>query len=156
MNKRRDVGAQMQISFGVIFSIFLIIVFIAFAIYGIGKFLCLKNVAEVEKFKTDFQGDIDKMWKGSGNQEDTAGPYYLPDKIKQVCFVNNEYENMQFVADNSNCGFSKKDLLEHVDIPKTIASSKTTPKKLCIDTVNGKISIGIKKAYNEDFVTITK
>jgi hypothetical protein len=147
--------AQTQISFGVIFSIFLIIVFIAFAIYGIGKFLELKNIAEIEKFKTDFQGDIDKMWKGSGDQEVTAGPYYLPNKIKQVCFVNDEYENIQFVPDELDDGF-KGDFLEHVDIAKSVASSRTNPKKLCMDTLGGKISIGIKKAYNEDFVTITK
>jgi hypothetical protein len=140
--------AQMQISFGVIFSIFLIIVFITFAIYGIGKFLELKNIAEVEDFKIKFQGDIEKMWEGSGNQEVTAGPYYLPEKIKQVCFVNDEYENMYFVPGNF-----EGEMLENIDFTKTLSGLEP----LCISTSDGKISITISKAYdNKNGVTIAR
>ena len=78
MNKR----GQMNISFGMIFSIILIVVFIAFAFFAIQKFLDIQNSVQVGKFGADFQADIDKMWRGSqGSQENK---YFLPSKIKYV------------------------------------------------------------------------
>jgi hypothetical protein len=154
MNKERGVAGQTQLSFSMIFSVILIIVFIAFAVYGITKFLCVNKVAQVESFKRDFQINIDNMWKST--QGSQAVDYSIPKQIKQVCFANGEFENMYFIASNSNCGFSTGDVLKNVDIAKTIASSTSRPKKLCIDTSDGKISMTIKKAYNEDLVTITK
>ena len=46
--------------------------------------------------------------------------------------------------------------LEHIDIENTIRDSTSRPKELCIDTENGKISLSIKKGYNEILVTIAK
>lgn len=153
MNKRVK-KAQMQISFGMIFSIILIIVFITFAVYGISKFLCLSKVAQVEKFKSDFQADIDKMYISTQGSQDVD--YSLPNKIKQVCFVNDNSQNMRFVSSNFNCEISTGGLLKNVDIANTVKSSSANPKELCISTSNGKISMTIKKAYNENLVTITK
>lgn len=156
MNKR----GQMEISFGVIFSIILIIIFIAFAIYGISKFLCVSKIAQVDKFKSDFQGDIDKMWGSTQGSQPVE--YYIPKKIKQVCFANRQNprtgktENMYFVPDEFSCDILTSYLLNNINIAKTTAGSTSTPKSLCIDTVNGKISMTIKKDYNENSVTITK
>jgi len=141
----------MQISFGMIFSVILIILFIAFAVYGISKFLPLSRLAQVESFKSDFQGDIDKVWKGSGSSAPVE--YSLPSKIKQVCFVNDEYRNMYFVPLDLDYN---KALLKNVDMIKTVAGSISNPKKLCIPTLDGKIHMTIKKAYNEILVTIAK
>jgi hypothetical protein len=152
MNERvKNKRGQMQMSFGTIFSIILIIAFISFAVYGINKFLDVSKLAQVEKFKSDFQGDIDNMWKST--QGSQALEYNLPNKIKQVCFINDNYENMYFMPLDSD--YNGK-LLKNVDITNTIKSSTTTPKKLCITTSNGKISLTIKKAYDENLVTITK
>jgi len=152
MNKKR---AQMQISFGMIFSVILIILFIAFAVYGISKFLGVSRLAQVESFKSDFQGDIDTVWKGSGTSVPVE--YSIPNKIKQVCFVDDDYRNMYFVPLDLDYN---KALLKNVDMTKTVASltssSTSTPKKPCIPTSEGKISMTIKKAYNENLVTITK
>jgi hypothetical protein len=156
MNKRgRGISGQTQISFGMIFSVILIIAFIAFAVYGITKFLCVNKVGQVERFKSDFQGDINNMWRSTQGSQEVN--YIIPRNIKQVCFSDGEFENMYFVISKSNnCGFSDGDLLSNVDIAKTIAGSTSRPKKLCIDSSDGKIYLTIKKAYNEDLVTITK
>jgi len=143
--------AQMQISFGMIFSVILIILFIAFAVYGISKFLGVSRLAQVESFKSDFQGDINKIWGGSGSS--ALVEYSIPNKIKQVCFVNDEYENMYFVPLDSAY---KRALIKNIDIVKTTAGSTSNPKKLCIPTSDGKISMTIKNTYNEKPVTITK
>jgi len=62
--------AQLKLSFGMIFSIILIVIFIASAFYAVQKFIGVQNIIQVEKFANDFQNDIDKIWRGSqGNQE---------------------------------------------------------------------------------------
>jgi hypothetical protein len=143
--------AQTQISFGVIFSIILIIVFIAFAIYGISKFLSVNKLAQIEKFKSDFQTDINKMW--ASTQGSQSMEYFIPNKIQQVCFADGEFENMYFVPVSSDY---KGALLKNINIQETVKNSKATPKQLCIESSKGKISMTIKKAYNENLVTITK
>jgi len=138
----------MQISFGMIFSVILIIIFIAFAVYGISKFLGVSRLAQVESFKSDFQGDIDRVWKGSGGSAPVE--YSLPNKIKQVCFVNDNYRMYFTPLDLDYDGA----LIKNVDMAKTVAGSQSNPKKLCIPTLDGKIHMTIKKTYNENLVTI--
>jgi hypothetical protein len=162
MNKRgRNVRGQSQISFGMIFSIILIVFFVAFAIFGINKFLSVQKLAQVSKFKSDFQADINKMWRSTQGSQSLV--YYIPKGIKQACFVNNrpnprtlKTENMYFMPDDEYQfdGY----LFENVNLGKTLslATPVTNPRKLCIDIVNGKISLTIKKDYNENSVTIIK
>jgi hypothetical protein len=151
MNKRgeRNAKGQTQISFGVIFSVLLIIVFIAFAIYGITIFLNTQVKAQIGLFKTDLQKDIDSRYLST--QGSTPVTYSIPKKVKQVCFVDDTYANMRFTPE----GFDEY-LLEHVDLTKTTLGSHTRPKSLCIDIVNGKVSMTLKKDYNELLVTIIK
>jgi len=145
----KNIRGQSQISFGVIFSVLLIIVFVAFAIYGITIFLNTQVKAQIGLFKTDLQGDIDSRYLST--QGSTPVTYSIPKKIKQVCFVDDTYENMRFTPE----GFDGY-LLEHVDLTKTTLSSHTRPKSLCIDTANGKITMTLKNDYNSPLVTIIK
>ncbi|MCX6750470.1 MAG: hypothetical protein NTZ83_03360, partial [Candidatus Pacearchaeota archaeon] len=132
--QKKNSKAQMQIGFGMIFSIVLIIIFIAFAIYAISKFLGIQRFAQVEKFKSDFQEDIEKMWKSTQGSQRVE--YFIPKKIEQVCFVpdrknvmTGKMENMYFVPDDFSSYF-----LENVDITG----------QLCINPAGGKISMTIK------------
>ncbi len=87
--------AQMKLSFGMIFSIILIIIFIAFAFYAILKFLDLQDSIKTAQFSDDLQYDINKMWKSS--QGSQPREYLLPSKIKSVCFVEDKYENENLI-----------------------------------------------------------
>jgi hypothetical protein len=149
---------QMQISFGVIFSIILIVVFVAFAIYGIGKILCMNKIAQVGTFKSDFQADIDRIHRSTYGSEE-VGPYYLPKGIEQVCFVRErknqktgKMENMYFVSDESRCDIPTSFLINNVDMYKTTANSPG--KTLCIENTGGKISMIIKKESGENLLII--
>jgi hypothetical protein len=154
MNKKRG---QSQISFGMIFSILLIIFFIAFAIYGIVKFLEVQRLAQVGKFKSDFQIDINKIWESSGRSS-TPVEYYIPKEIKQVCFATRtnprtgKDENMYFMPDDASQ--YDGDMLNNLNIATTIAGQ--SGRKLCIDVINGKVSMTLKKENNENTVTIIK
>jgi hypothetical protein len=146
-------NGQTQISFGLIFSMILIIFFIAFAIYGISKFLCISKSAQVELFKNNLQVNINNMRESTQGFSNSSN-YYLPIKIEQVCFYDGEFENMYFVPDKFSCDISTRYMLENVNLAKTLDGS--ADGKLCIETSKGKLYITVKKDYNEDEVTITR
>ena len=162
---------DMQISFGMIFSIIMIIVFITFAFYAIQKVLSIQNTAQAGKFANDLQNDVDKMWKSSqGSQEQE---YAVPSKVKYVCFANykngdesrgsraeffNELDQAFFEEENvflypigSGEGFDSI-ALEHVDIEKTTENDNP----LCFGNVKGKVSFTIKKNFGDALVTISE
>jgi len=139
---------QMKLSFGMIFSIILIIVFLAFAIYAITKFLGFQDTLKIEGFMNDLQGDIDRIWKGS--QASIQVEYSLPKKIDAVCFTDEEHENLFFQSETIIRG--KK--IEHIDILETTKNGGEDP--FCIENENGKVKMIIKKDFGESLVTITE
>ncbi len=142
INKR---GA-MELSFGMIFSIILIIFFIAITIYAIIKFLDFQNSIKISKFGSDLQSDIDKMWKGSQGSQEVK--YSLPTKIESVCFVDDDYQNLIFQSAKIIIGRK----IEHIDT----ANMTSTEEQYCIDNIKGKVEMVIKKDYGEALVTIMR
>ena len=159
----------MKLSFGMIFSIILIIIFIAFAFWGIMKFLDYQKKIQIGQFINYFQEDVDKMWKGShGSVEKT---YNLPKSVDYVCFtdfskqglgVNSElYSDFQLVSsgEESNMFFypvSAAQGLEsvrvnHIDIVKI--TEQENP--YCINT-EGEVEMSIKINIGDTLVTITR
>ena len=134
--------AQMEISFGMIFSIILIIVFIASAVYGVTKFLNLQKNVQTEKFKSDFQDDVNKIWASSlGSQ---VYFYSLPDKIKKVCFEEDEYEgNLRIFTGETQ---STSERIEHLEISSPF----------CVNNEDGKIQITLKKDFGETLVQVSE
>ncbi|MDP3986893.1 MAG: hypothetical protein Q8P81_01565 [Nanoarchaeota archaeon] len=79
-------NGQVEMSFGMIFSIILIVVFFAFAFYAIKTFLKINDSAQSGQFISDLQSDIDGIWRSvEGSQEKE---YSLSAKIERVCFVD--------------------------------------------------------------------
>ena len=137
---------QTQLSFGTIFSIILIIVFIGFAIFAVRKFLGVQEFAQVEKFKDDLQTDIDKMWRSTQGSQKLD--YSLPRKISEVCLINDEFENIYFVPNDFQGG-----LLNNIDFSKTIPANSP---RLCMQNTKGKVTMTIKKNYGENLVIISR
>ncbi len=152
---KKNIRGQSQISFGMIFSIILIIVFVAFAIYGITKFLDIQKTAQIGKFKSDLQNDINNIWKSAGSSSSSEKTYYIPKSIKQVCFQNptsQNDENMFFIPTDK----FKGSMIENINMAGTLSVITSGPRRLCIDNKNGKVSLMLKKEYNENSVTISK
>jgi hypothetical protein len=148
MKKRgqnRKLGA-MEISFGMIFSIILIIVFLAAGFYAITKVIEWQKNIQIESFVKYLQDDIDEMWKS--NQGSQPLTYSLPTNINAVCFKDNEFRNLEF---NSNKIINDR-MIEHIDIAKTTIEENP----LCIQNVKGKISFTIAKDYGETLVTVER
>ncbi|MDP3992585.1 MAG: hypothetical protein Q8P79_03720 [Nanoarchaeota archaeon] len=159
---------QMQISFGMIFSIILIVAFLGFAFYAIKIFLGFQNDAKAGKFLDDIQSDIDRIWRSSQSSEPQE--YVVPSYADFVCFIDfssdERGENDAFYlelkrADYGNenlafypvkfTGFESKEI-NHIDIGETTAEENP----LCIKTSNGRVSLTLKKDFGEALVTITK
>ncbi|HJX51092.1 MAG TPA: hypothetical protein VJ438_06540 [Candidatus Nanoarchaeia archaeon] len=160
---------QMQLSFGMIFSIILIIVFIAFAVYAIIKFLELQSNVQTGQFFTYVQQDVDKMWKGGqGSIEQT---YNLPGEVEYICFADFtspkkganfqfydnlkmaffEFENLCLYPVGSGSGLDANQI-EHINITNIVA----TNNPFCIQSVKGKVKMTIKMNPGDSLVTITK
>jgi len=137
---------QIKLSFGMIFSIILIVIFIAFAFYGIRIFLGLQESAEIKKFVKDIQLDIDKVWASSKTSQEQE--YILPSNVEYVCFVDDEYQNLIFQASEIIEGRK----IDKIDIKKT--TEEEDP--LCIENINGKIKIMLQKDFRETLVTIVR
>jgi hypothetical protein len=146
MNKRVYKKGQANISFGMIFSIILIIIFLVFGFYAIKKFIDLQQTIQIEQFLKDFQNDVDKMWKSVQGSQEVS--YTLPKKATAVCFENDEFQNLRFVSENPIPGKQ----INHLDIINTIGNSNS----LCIENTDGKIKMRITKGYGETLITVSE
>ena len=144
----KEKRGQMKLSFGMIFSIILIIIFLAFSFYAISKFLGLQRIAQVGQFVEGLQTDVDKMWKGSQGSQEVE--YILPKKIKEICFTDDEYENLFFSPRGSSEGMDSIEI-KHIDIEKITENENP----FCIKNTDGKVKIIIKKSFGEELVMIT-
>ncbi|HOW37200.1 MAG TPA: hypothetical protein PLK34_03045 [Candidatus Pacearchaeota archaeon] len=148
MVKQFKKRAQMQLSFGMIFSIILIIAFIAFAFYAIRYFLNLQEETQIKDFIRTLQGDIDEVWGSTKSNE--SKQYFLPEKIKRICFEDSEFGNLVLEKD----GPRQRETLNNVDIAKTL--SENSGQRVCIDNIQGKINLNLIKDFRETLVTITR
>ena len=155
-------------SFGMIFSIILILIFIAFSFTVIKNWLELGTTTQIESFVDNLGKDVNETWKSS--QGSDIKKYNLPGKVDKVCFVDyssnakgagsdmQEYMDETY-SDIDNLFFYPKSVakdvgnkeIKNIDI-ETITSSSNP---FCINNVDGKVSMVLQKSFNEAQVTIT-
>jgi len=160
---------QLKLSFGMIFSIILIIIFIAFAFFAITKFLDIQKSVEVGRFISEFQSDVDRIW--SGSQGSQLNEYFLGSDVEYVCIIDYvkpsigsdekiykeleqayyEKENLFFYPIGSAQGLDAREI-KHINIEETTQ----TKNPLCFRNVKGKTNIRIKKEFGEALVTISE
>jgi len=139
-------SGQMEISFGMIFSIILVIFFLAFGFYAITKFIELQQSVQIETFLDDFQEDINAIWKSpQGSQSRT---YVLPTKITAVCLTDDPDINLEFTSKEIIPG----DYIKNLNIENIIAEEDP----FCVDNIKGKINFVISKEYGETLVSVGK
>jgi hypothetical protein len=134
----------MEISFGMIFSIILIIVFLAFAFWGIKKLIGVQETALVAKFKNDLQNDVDKIWNGPQGQQ--LMKYNLPKKIEGVCFDESATRNLYFLPERIFLGAD----IEHIDWTKTLGEKNF----VCFENKEGSVEITLSKDFGDNLVAI--
>jgi hypothetical protein len=169
MEKRSKKNAQLKLSFGMIFSIILIIIFLAFAFYAIKTFLGIQNSANIGIFLDDLQKDANKIWQSSQGAQEVE--YRLPEKIEYICFADYaakegygrhaskfrelkqtfwENENLFLWPVGSGNGLDSAQII-HIDIQKTTLSENP----FCFQNKDGKVKMNLKMNFGESLVTIT-
>jgi hypothetical protein len=170
MIKKRMKKAQMALSFGMIFSIILIVIFLAFAFYAISKFLLMSDSVKIGKFIKELQADIDNSWRSSQTSDEFD--YVLPSGVEKICFIDyssgpagagngdiyNELEvlysgskNLFFYPVGSSEGINVP-TIEHINLDEITASENP----FCIDVNKGKLKLAIKKDFDEVLVRIER
>lgn len=153
MNKKEDLRynsfnynkkAQMNISFGMIFSIILIVIFIAFAFYVIQKFLGLQESILNEKFVSDLQNDVNSAWRASQSSREIS--YHVDRNVIEVCFRESETYNL-FIETKK--GILRKNI-DNLDMEKIIGNEG----EFCIPSSDRKIQMIIEKDFGDTLVTI--
>lgn len=163
LNKKSQV---MNMPFMVIFSIFLIVVFIVVAFIAIKHFLNIKNCTQLNTFVEDMQGKITDIWKSQ--RADTVFTSNLPSSIEYVCFVNfslsqkGEFEsifielekysdytsNFVFYPQKNSCNAPYRKIV-HVNLEML---NQKNP--YCFPNENG-ISINMEKSFDDALVRVS-
>ena len=155
---RKKAQSPIGMSFGMIFSVILIIFFIVVAFIAIRYFLDLKKCTQVGMFLEDLQNDVDRAWKLERASNDFS--VSLPSSLDYVCFVNvsdsihgdyqEEYEEVDFYSfDSFNLFFSP--LKESCDISTATIENldldwiTSTDNPNCFQVSKGKIEFRIEK-----------
>lgn len=73
-------------SFGMIFSVFLIVVFIVVAFIAIKSFLDIQRTSDAGLFYREFQEAVDDSWAGQASE--FKFKIDLPSKVEKLCFAN--------------------------------------------------------------------
>lgn len=158
---------QVQMSFGMIFSIIVIIAIVAIASYVIINFLRLGKCTEIGLFYDELKREVNKAWQ-STIYRDVFNKGKLPSGIEYVCFgeLNKGYggreykEQFDFLsrymrqdknvfvyptqnACDSNLAFLK---LEHIEIMEFF----------CVPVVDGKVSIKMEKDEFDALVKLSR
>ena len=154
-------------SFGMIFSIILIIVFIAFAFYAIRVFLNISDSAKIGKAIDKINNDVDKIWKSAQASEEFS--YVLPTKVKYLCFADtksspkgsmrNFYKEIElFSRENQNMFFYP---MSGLNTPSyelkniNLEEITKTQNPYCIENKNGQIKLRLEKKFAENLVRIS-
>jgi len=169
-NKRgldKNKKAQTKISFGMIFSIFLIIAILSFGFYAIKFLLDLQKTAKIGTFVNALEEDVNSLWKAT--QASKKESYNLPNKIKYVCFFEqetstkgryknlyNEFEIISQPKDNmyfyplNTAGELNVLEIEHLDIVNMTLNNNP----YCVENKDGTIEILLKKDFGGNLVVI--
>jgi len=134
------------LSFGVIFSILLIIFFIVVAFIAINAFLKTQKCTQIGIFIDDFEVEINKAWNSQSSSFEFQGT--LPSNLDSVCFTSQEEKNL-FLSPKAKACIPEYNI-EHLDIEKITQSQDP----YCIDINKGDIDIQIEKGFNDALVGI--
>lgn len=169
IKKSKKAQGIMGLSFETLWGIFLIIVFIAAAFYGIRAFLNYRDNVEVGMFMQNLKKEVNAAFYAEKvvNKVISAP---VPSGIDYACFINftagairngnavdmglmdklrkagyTAGNNFYFYASNKNYGISQ-DNIDRIKFDRN---------PICFKRINGKISITLNKNYDEGFVRIS-
>lgn len=169
----------MELSFGMIFSVILIVIFLALAFYAINKVLSTQKFVKINTSVKSFQDDINEMYKNSGGNYEQAGEYTFPSSRDKFCFIDyecgatsgrgcirgrgsatiydemekryDEGENLFFYPEKSSEGVYSV-TIKNINLNEI--TKVTNP--YCIDSIDGKLIVTLKRVEGSSLVIVSK
>jgi len=146
---------QIKMSFGMIFSIILIIAFMGFAFFAIQKFLGLQSSINTKQLMDNLQNDVTNAWNSP--QTEVTKSYNVPSPISKLCIETGTslQDNIIFVDSKGQKSVGGK--IEHLNLT-AVASYGGVPlnSEVCFSSSGNKISLVIQKNFGDTLVTIKK
>jgi hypothetical protein len=161
MKKRGQQSSEMP--FGIIFAVFLIVIFVVIAFNATKSFLDVGKCSSVGMFYEELQREVDSVWSSQASEKNFT--IKLPQGITKICFANlsksitnkgedynsiSVYElndaNTFLLPSEKACNMPTK-MINHINI--TTTTSKKNP--LCIDVSR---PLKLKKGFYDKSVTI--
>jgi len=156
---------QIQLSFGMIFSIIIIIATVAIGFYVITYFLNLSSCTKVGLFWDSLNGEVDKAWNSDIVQTLFKGD--VPSGITNVCFGN--FSQGQKIADADKEFFTElKDYAaternaylyppgKACDIAFYSLKHARTDNFFCVPSKSGVINVKLSKTSSEALAKLSK
>ncbi|MDA3836254.1 MAG: hypothetical protein PF542_01390 [Nanoarchaeota archaeon] len=134
---------QMKMSFGMIMSIILVIMFLVFAFFAIKKFLGFQETVKTKQFLDNLQGEVDKMYKSTYGSKQVS--YSAPSNMEKLCFFDMD---KNVLLELKGGPYQKN--IDHLNM-EAILNGKD---QLCATVENGKVALILEKKYGENLVTI--
>jgi len=167
INNKINKKAALELSFGTIFSIILIVFFIFIAIIVINSFLDVQDCAKLGIFLDSFRSDITKSWNSQYDKHTFKSS--LPGKLDYVCIANlsqplegkfkevgkdleffeGKKANLFFVPRAKACEIPYH-YIDHLDNEKIVSVNNPN----CFPVENGNIILNVEKGLNDRFVNI--
>lgn len=140
----------MKLSFGMIFSIMLIVFFLIFAFFGIKKLINVQQETQINFFYQDLQEDVNKLWNSNSGSNEVE--YTLPKKISKVCFIDDENENLKIYSEDEDFIPEGGKKINNLNMEESLAGED----EVCFEKTNGKVSFYLEKEYGENYVVFSE
>ena len=154
---------QFQLSFGMIFSIILIVAALVVAFYVISYFLNFQKCAQIGFFYKDLQGNVDDAWQSDLARESVS--ISMPSGIEEVCFGNltqpTRTSDKERQVELKKRGFLKKNVYLYpprkaceLSLSVYDLEHATMPEFFCVDVKSGKVRVNLEKRVDEALVRV--
>lgn len=159
----KEKKGQIQISFGMIFSIIVIIATVAVAFYVITFFLNMNSCNKIASYWVTLNSEVDKMWNSDGGQKLLT--LELPSRIDKVCFGNFTQmptpEDKAVFLEIETYGRSGRNA--YLYPPGSACDNAfyglkhaATDKFFCVPVKSGKASVRVSKTSSEALAKLSK
>ncbi len=159
---------QIKLSFGVIFSLFLIGVFVFVAFYVMMIIMDLGETVKTSMFIDDLQDKIDEYYNSAGGGKSEVSFELKKEKINFICFFNSSLELIgpydEQYEEITKSHYKKDNFYFH---PRRYADPNSATIKhvkmnafdenpYCVEKENGKFKFIVEKKQNEAKVKISR
>ena len=159
----------MEISFGMIFSIILIAIFLFVGFFAIRMFLNLSDKVNVASFIKELQNEVDTLHGSIGGSDGITVRLNTDGKLTHVCFMDRERDlsgssqNIEIGRELSRFGGERSNNMYFY--PSNVANAVSTKIERinmtafqtnphCIEAVNNRINVVLAKNTGEALVRI--